>query len=337
MKLFKRIFSAITIFSVVLAACSCSNEAAVEAEIQIPVLEGGTASAFSTAVVEIKDIEVTQKVGGSIGYIYADTLFTDFESNIIEYKAERGQQLKEGDVIAVFDSSSLDYDYTSQKILADDAYAKYLSSGSEKARLEYEIQSKKLEYIQYQIDNFTIKAPYDCIVTGTESFTAGEVVNAGTPVCTVARENEIYLYTSENTDLFKVGTRVEAKFGTNEAYKARAVMVPDAGRRDDNERRGSVNINKCVSFKFEDGELERLINDVDNVITAGWATIIVPTVQKYSVMTLPEEAVATFSGSTYCSILNNGMQVRVPVEVSGVYNGSAVIVSGLREGDEVVY
>ncbi len=336
MKFFTRRFLTCTAMAALTALCSCSQQEAVDAEIHIPVLEGNAAAAYNTAVAEITDIEETQNVGGSIGYVYADSLYTDFESNIIEYCVTRGQTLKEGDVIAVFDSSSLDYDYNSQKILADDAYAKYMSSGSEAARLEYEIQAKELELMQYKLDQFTIRAPYDCIVTSADSFTTGAVVPAGTKICTVAKEGEIYLYTSKSTDLFHVGMAVKAKFGTNESYSGRVVMTP-GGDRGGRTERGSVNINECVTIKLDDGELERLMSEVDNVITAGWATIIVPTVQKYNVLTLPEEAVATFSGSTYCSILNNGLQTRIPVEVEGIYNGLAVIRSGLEEGEEVVY
>ncbi len=321
--------------SAVALCSSCSQQAAIDAEIKIPVLDSGSGYSYNTATAQITDIEETQNIGGGIGYIYADTLYTEFESNILEYNVQRGQKLKEGDVIAVFDASSLDYEYQNQKILMDDAYAKYAATGSEAARLEYEIQSKALELVQYRIDQFTIRAPYDCIVTAADSFATGAVVPYGTKICSVAKEDEIYLYTSSNTNLFNVGMQVEAKFGTNESYRGRVVMVP-GGEKIRGER-GTININECVSIKLEEGELERLISEVDNVVTAGWGTIIVPVVQKYNVLTLPEDAVATFSGSTYCSILNNGIQVRIPVEVEGIYGGLAVIRSGLSEGDEVIY
>lgn len=336
MKFSTRRFLTCAAITAITMLTACSQQEIIDAEIHIPVMDGNTAAAYNTAVAEIADIEETQNVGGSIGYVYADTLYTEFESNIIEYCVTRGQTLKEGDVIAVFDSSALNYDYTSQKILTDDAYAKYMASGSEAARLEYEIQAKELELMQYKIDQYTIRAPYDCIVTGADSFAAGAVIPFGTKICTIAKEGEIYLYTSKSTDLFKVGMAVKARFGTNDFYSGRVVMTP-GGDRGGRTERGSVNINECVTIKLDDGELERLISEVDNVITAGWATIVVPTVQKYNVLTLPEDAVATFSGSTYCSILNNGLQTRIPVEVEGIYNGLAVIRSGLDEGDEVIY
>ena len=324
MKLFNR-----KLFTAVMATAllsSCSAQEAVDAEIHVPVFEGGAVSNFETATVEVTDIELTQNVGGSIGYVYADTYYTSFESNLIEFNVKRGDKLKEGDIIAVFDSSSLDYDYTSQKILADDAYANYLATGSEAARLEYEIQKKELELLQYRKDEFTIKAPYDCIVTNIGDFVVGSVTEYGEEICTVAKEDEVYLFTTKDTDLFKVGMSVEAKFGSNDTYSAHVVSIPEPGSR-----------NNIVTIKMNDGELERLMEEINNVVSAGWATIIVPTVQKYNVMTLPEEAIAKFSGSTYCSIMNNGLQIRVPVEVEGVYNGLAVIKNGLREGDEVVY
>ncbi len=326
--------SALAIIIAIASLSACSNEAAVEAEIKVPVLEGGSTINYNTATVEIKDIEETQNVGGSIGYAYADTLYIDFKSNVVEYVAERNQSLKKGDPIAIFDSSALDYDYQNQKILADDAYAKYLSTGSQAARLEYEIQAKELELLEYKIDQYTVRAPYDCIITSLDTLAPGAEVKPGTKVCTIAREGEVYIYTGKSTELFQVGMTVEAKFGSD-GYKGRVVMIPEERKsRGDG---GGKDINRNVIIKLEEGELERLVEEVDNVVSAGWATIIVPTVQKYNVMTLPEEAVATFSGSTYCSVMNNGMQVRIPVEVEGVYNGLAVIRSGLEEGDEVIY
>ncbi|MBQ8904473.1 MAG: hypothetical protein IJY73_09375, partial [Oscillospiraceae bacterium] len=97
------------------------------------------------------------------------------------------------------------------------------------------------------------------------------------------------MYSSKNTELFHVGMSVAVKFGTNDEYSARVVSVPEKGARSS---RGSTNINTCVVIKMDDGELERAISEINNVVSAGWATILVPTVKKYNVMTLPEEAIA---------------------------------------------
>lgn len=325
----KRFFAALAAAGLVTLS-GCGTDEAVKAEIKIPILENG-AEEYQTAQVERRDISQTATVAGKIGYIYADELLTDFSANIIEYRAERGQALKEGDVIAVFDSSSVDYDCTSAKILADNAYASYQATGSEAARLEYEIRQKEYELALYQKDLFTIRAPYDCIVTSTASFETGAVVEAGERVCTVAREGEIYVTTDESKDNFRTGMAVSVKFGSSGEYKARVVMTPDGSSG----KRGSVN--SQVVMAFEEGELERALSEVDNLISAGWATIVVSTAEKYDVLTLPSEAVKSFSGSDYCMLLDNGERVRVPVELGGVYGSYAVILTGLSEGDVVAY
>lgn len=330
----KNRFSAVLAASVLFCA-SCGTREAVDAEIRIPILSDGSAAEYRTVSVTFGDLEQTSNIAGNIGYLFADQLFTETESNLIEYCAERGERLSAGDPIAVFDSSSLDYDYNNQKALADSAYADYLSSGSEAARLSYEIETKKLEYLEYQRDQFTIRAPYDCVVTAVErGLEVGSVVPEGTLVCTVAKEDEVYVYTTENTSAFRTGMPVKVKFGSSGEYSCRVITVPEEGARNG---RGSVNPNACAVLGFEEGELERLIAEVDNVLTAGWATLIVPTVQKYDVMLLPEEAVKNFSGSTYCSLMDGGRRVRIPVEVDGVYNETAVILSGVSVGDEIAY
>ncbi len=321
----------IAVFAAGLFALSgCGTDEAVKAEIKIPILEEG-AEEYQTAQVERRDITQTATIAGKIGYIYADELLTDFSANILEYCAERGDKLKEGDVIAVFDSSSVDYDCTSAKILAENAYASYLASGSESARLEYEIRQKEYELALYRKDGFTIRAPYDCVVTSTASFETGAVVESGERVCTVAREGEIYVTTDEGKENFRVGMSVSLKFGSSGEYKARVVMTPDSS----DGKRGSLN--NQVVIAFEDGELDRALSEIDNLISAGWATIIVPTAEKYNVLTLPSEAVKSFSGSDYCMLLDDGERVRVPVELGGVYGSYAVILTGLSEGDCVAY
>lgn len=331
----KRKFLTALFAAAVLLLSSCGAQEAVDAEIRIPILSNEGAAEYETVSVTRGDLVQIANIAGNIGYLYADQLFTETESNLVEYCVDRGQRLSAGDPIAVFDSSSLDYDYNNQKVLTDSAYADYLASGSESARLAYAIEAKKLEYMEYRKDQFTIRAPYDCVVTAVErGLEVGSVVPAGTLVCTVAKEDEVYVYTTENTAVFRTGMPVRVKFGSSGEYSCRVVTVPEKGARS---ARGSVNPNACAVLDFEAGELERLFSEVDNVIAAGWATMIVPTVEKYDVMLLPEEAVKSFSGSTYCSLLDGGRRVRIPVEVDGVYNGTAVILSGVSVGDEIAY
>lgn len=306
----------------------CESER-IEQEIKLPILEGET-EGYNTAVAEKRDFIETKSIGGSVGYVYSEALLTVAESNILEYNAKKNQSFKEGEVIAVFDSSALDYDYKNQKILTDDAYSAYAASGSEISRLKYEQEKLKLELIQYKIDQYTIRAPYDCVIASNKSFEIGSVVGAGQEVCTVAKPDEVYVFTNDSVNLFSTGRTVKLKFGTDKAYNGKIVMTPEgSGRRS--------GLNSAVIIKFEDGELEKVLDEVGNIVSAGWVTIIVTAVEKYNALAVPAEAVLKYSGSTYCYLSGKNGRARIPVEAGETYGGYTIINSGLTEGDIVSF
>ncbi len=319
------LLAALLVFST--AACGSEN---VDAEIKLPILENNSGEKYTTAAVEKRDFVETKSIGGNVGYIYAQTLTVPGDANILKYHVKKNNKLKEGDIIAEFDSSALEYDYENQKIVTNDAYYVYTSSGSEASRLTYEQEKLRLDMLQHQIDSYTIRAPYDCVVTKVEGFAMGQAVSKGTPVCSVAKENEVFVYTNDNVNLFSTGASVKLKFGTDTAYSGKVVMTPDGDGG-----RGSINSSAVIAF--DEGELDKVLKEVGNVVSSGWATIIVTAFEKYNVLAVPEDAVMQFSGSTYCYIMDNGNRVRIPVETGDTYGGYTIILSGLSEGDTVSY
>lgn len=314
--------------ALVFSLSGCESER-VEAEIKLPILEG-EGEGYNTAVVEKRDFVETKSIGGSVGYVYAEALLTVAESNVLEYNAKKNQRFNEGEVIAVLDSSALDYEYKNQKILVDDAYSAYSASGSEISRLKYEQEKLKLDLIQYKIDQYTIRAPYDCVIASAKSFEIGSVVGAGQEVCSVAKPDEIYVYTNDNVNLFSTGRTVKLKFGTEKSYSGKIVMTPEGSGR-------KSGLNSAVIIKFEDGELEKVTEDVGNIVSSGWATIIVTTVEKYNALSVPADAVLQYSGSTYCYLSGKNGRARIPVEAGETYGGYTIINSGLTEGDIVSF
>ena len=318
------------ILAFALTLCGCARELPPEAEIQIPIFDDSSASvSYRTAQAELRDFTSTLSLGGQVEYAFADTLSVPYDTNILSYEVKKGDVLKKGDTIAVFDPSAFSYDYQNQKIITDSAYSRYLSSGSEASRLEYETENARLGLIQYHIDEYTVKAPYDCVVTSVERFEIGAAVEAGTPVCSVARQGDVYICVNDNKDVFAVGMPVGLKFGTNEVYSAKAVMTPEP-----NARRGT---NSAVVIKFDEGEYERAVNDVGNIVAAGWVTVLVDSFKKYAALCVPSDAVMQYSGSTYVYLDNNGDRARIPVETAEELGGYTIILSGLSEGDTVSY
>lgn len=311
----------------VLLASGCADQR--KAEIKVPIFESNSGADYETAAAERRDFIKTASIGGEVSYAYADGLCLENQSNILEYRVKKNDRLKEGDVIAVFDSSALNYDYQNQKILTDNAYSRYASSGSELDRITYEQEKLRLEIIQSRIDSYTIKAPYDCIVAEVRGFATGSVVEAGTEICRVAKEEEIYVTVKDSASSFSAGTSVKLKFGTKTEYSGKVVMTPEKGAG-----KGNI-INSRVLIKFDEGELPKIIEEVGNIVSAGWVTVITVVYDKRNILCVPDSAVKQYSGSAYCYMVSDGERVRVPVEPGDSFDGYTIILSGLSEGDIV--
>ena len=324
----KKIFALITA-ALLITAGGCSGKA-VGSEIKIPILDGDSSKSYKTAEASYHDLSQNMTMAGNVEYAFADVLSIDYDTNVLEYNVKKGDLLKAGDIIAVFSSADMTYDYQNQKILADSAYSRYISSGTEAARIEYEIESERLNMIQYKIDSYTIRAPYDCIVTSTERLQTGNNVSAGTPVCSVAKPDEVYVTVEQNKERFALGTPVQLKFGSNDTFTGRVIMEASNGAG-----RGSVN--GKVLIAFDEGELDRATGSVGNLVSAGWATVIVKVYNKHNALCIPKDAVMLYSGATYCYYANDGTRTRIPIEVGDTVDDLTIVLSGLAEGDIVSY
>lgn len=92
----KRKFLTALFAAAVLLLSSCGAQEAVDAEIRIPILSNEGAAEYETVSVTRGDLVQTANIAGNIGYLYADQLFTETESNLVEYCVDRGQRLSAG-------------------------------------------------------------------------------------------------------------------------------------------------------------------------------------------------------------------------------------------------
>lgn len=322
----KKILAVVCALACVFTVVGCEDE--VSKEIKIPIYNDSEGENYKTATVELRDIVATKSVAGEVGYIYAEPLRLPAESNILEYKVKKGDKLSAGDVIAVFDSSDLQYDYNNKQILVNNAYSKYAASGSQLDYANYMRLKSELDLIGYEIEQYTIKAPYDCVVTKAEYFNIGSVVEGGKTVCTVAKPGEVYIYAKNNHEAFATGANVGLKFGTNEIYEGTVVMTSTGGRN---------GLNSYTVIKLKDGEYERVNEEVGNIVSSGWATILATTYEDYDVVCIPDEAVVKVAGETYCYIMSNGRRSRISIELGQSVDGYTVVLSGLAEGDVISY
>lgn len=327
----KALFITITIVSLIFTSCS-KTQSAIENEIKIPIYESSqkTYDISNTVTAATMDLVSTEAVPASIGYLYADEIRCQKDSNILEWNAAINGKYNKGDILAVLDASPLTYDYNNQKTLTDSVEQNFLRTGSETDKLKYLIMQKELERIEDLIDDYIIKAPYDCVVVSTERHKTGDTVQQGDLFFSISRTEDVYIYCNQNTSLFRLGSDTTVRLN-NTDYYGKVVSCPASLPV-----QSSRSMRNTAIIKMNPGELERLLADIPNAVTAGWATVYVTSAEKYNVLAVPEGAVKNYNGKIYCNVVQNNEIVQVNIETELSINGFTVILSGLDEGD-VIY
>lgn len=343
----KKISCAFLPLALVLSS-GCSK--GVEGEIEIPIYDGVQREDYKTYEVKRMNLSSGEKTGAALGYALSDSLYTPAGGNLVSYELSRLQELKEGDVIAVLDSSSLDYTYRRQEIMTQAAYEESLASGTEAARLEYEYQKAVLDSIQYQIDSYTIRAPYDCVVSDAAPLKAGEELEEGTYICSIAHPDEIYAYIGapskkEESDKYRLGAKVTVTL-TGNSYEGTIVSVPNSGSYKFDLKYTKENMlfeapktgptaadsSRNIIIGFEPEVLEKILEETPNAVVAGWATVNYITRELNNVLAVPMGAVSNRENA-YVYLIKDGDRIQMPVDVGGTIDGYTIIVAGLKEGD----
>ena len=351
----KKITKSAAAAALALFLTACSSQGTVDGEIQIPIYH--PEQLFSTATAERRDLSSAQTVAGTIGYAFSDALSTAHDGNLISINVNQYQELKKGDVIAVIDSSALNYVYLEQEIITEAAYEQYLATGSQADRLNYEYELARLNAVQYEIDSYTITAPYDCIVTDVVRMVEpGTELTAGTYICSVAYPDDIYVYLqvdpkSDPPSPFQLGRKVSVTL-TGAAYEGTVVSFPvstaykygeeytvqSLGWGGNNNPLGgptSADSRRYAIIGFEPEVLGAMLEETPNAVVAGWATVSVITEQMNNVLCVPANAVKR-RDTSYVYLYENGQKIQIPVAAGATIGGYTVILGGLREGDQVV-
>ncbi|MDR0197933.1 MAG: hypothetical protein LBI36_06940 [Oscillospiraceae bacterium] len=316
--------------AILLLLTACTGDVGVaEGEILIPSFDtpGGQAR---TAAAEVRDLVSQSVFPAEFGCPFAETVSSPVEGNLLEFDVNI-REYKEGDVIARIDASELGYDRAGKQASADAAYSRYAASGSERDRLAWLIELEELAKIDYVIEKHTVKAPYDCVVILNEEHSLGEYIPAGLVLAVIARRSEAFVFIKGSPDGFAVGMAVDVTMGAF-SYTARVVSCLSSAPA-----YSAAAIERLTIIKPDEGELEKIFEDTPGALSAGWATVYATLTEKLGVLTVPDAAVMSDANRSYCILLQNGERMRVAVETGDSINGYTVILSGLSEGDVVVF
>lgn len=325
--MFKRSAALILITGILsLTLAGCKGSSAAE-EIRLPIY-GEAEVNFEVATAQIMDISETQSMGAVIGYPNPDVLYYPAASQIVSYSAIKGKSVAEGDILAEINSADLDYEINNQQTVVNAAYGR--ASSSETARLTYEIEKYTLDMLLAEKERYIIRAPYDGIITDTNRGNVGDEVEAGDVCCTIAPEDRVEVYIDGgDASKLRFGQQVKVRIdGTD--YAAEVVQAPDVAPAS-----ASNNAARRAVFRLEDGVMDRLREENEMAIAAGWATIFATTERK-NVLAVPDAAVKTSGSFSYVTMVDGEERYRLNVTVGQSLGGYTEILNGIAEGDLVM-
>ncbi len=320
--------AAAVLLALVTLLSACSGKGNGDAEIQLPIY-GAEAVRYEIAKAEYMDISETQSMGVTIGYPYSVYLTYPGDALVKSFSALKGRAVTEGEVLAELDSSQLDYDISNQQTIVDAAYQSSLAGGRA-AQLQYEIEQMKLDMMLDEKESYTIKAPFDGIISQTQAVTEGSEVAAGTLCCAVSEvsKTEIYLE-GAGASQFRYGQPVQIKIDST-MYDAVVAQAPDSAPAT---AYGSAA--GRVVFDLGEGVMEKVIEEAPMAVSAGWATVYV-TDERKNVLAVPDSAVKSNGSQSYVTLLDGEERFKLRVTAGASLGGFTEILDGISEGDVVI-
>ena len=349
----KKLLSVITaamIFCVLLVSC---GEVSVDDEVYIPIRTGNkvnynTAHAIKGTILE----QVT--LDGSVTTPYTvDLSFTQMGGKIVELNIRQDFEVKEGDVIAVLDSTELEDEIVIQKLKLDSAQATYdnlRAQGANKNDIEFAKIDLDIEQYEYDVlvekrEFLVLRAPFDGRITSVNNYRVGSSINQYAALCTISDSSKVCLTARDSRGLLTnvaFGTRVDIAQGAISSTTGRVVdtITTEAGGWGNGFGFG-------FGFDFGGGDMPSEVttyviqcDEEIEFLDIGGIEVTFTTLRRDDAIIVPADAIyeATDAGnvtSSYVNVLMNGIKVQTPVTVGIISGEKAEILNGL-DGSETL-
>lgn len=323
-----------TVLLVFLAACSATE--------QETTTENGTR--VRVVAVETMEVKTTRfedriRINGNVD-AYEDALISVETAGQVRYVADRGQQVKKGDVIVRLDDTLLKASFQAAKTgydLANDVYKRQaaLYADSVISTLQY-LQTKaqrdqaaaQLAAIEKQLADSELRAPFDGRIEDRLT-NVGQFVGPGTPVLRLVNTAKVKItggVPERFAGLITQGTDVEVNFRSYDIQSKKANV------------RFAGNIINPDSRTFPVEVV--LDNNGGNIKPRMVVEMRVLRNNFEDVMVIPRTAVQRDENNLTVFVVRseNGHQIGVqtPIELSFTSGDFAVVRSGLQAGDHIV-
>lgn len=309
--------------AVLLALTGCSRSATEE--IRLPIY-GGSEISYEIAEAKYMDLTETNAIAATIGYPYATNLVFPAEAQVVSTSVINNSYVHEGDVLAELDSSALDFDIDKQKTIVNAAYNASLSGGTA-AQLQYQIEQLSLDMLLAKKDSYTIRAPFDGVITFSLRASVGSVVEEGGYCCSISPADMAAVYIEGGQAAqFRFGQKVQVKID-GVTYDATVAEAPDSAP-------DTAGVQRAV-FDLGEGVLGKIYEETPLAISAGWATVYV-TETRDNVLAVPDSAVSSTASNSYVTVVDGEERYKLPVTVGKSLGGYTEIINGISEGDIVM-
>mgnify|MGYP000000789295 FL=1 len=318
----KKIAAALAATALLLTGCA---RKATTDEIQLPIY-GADEVQYEVAAAKYMDLSETESSGVSIGYPYAVYLTYPGDALVMSYNALKGREVTAGEVLAVLDSSGLDYDISNQQTIVNAAYEASLAGGRAE-QLQYQIEQKKLDMMLAEKEKYTITAPFDGIICQAYAIGEGAEAKGGDVCCAVSEVSKTEIYIDGGD--YRFGQKLQIRID-DDMYDATVVEAPDVAPATAYGQSA-----QRVVFDLGEDVMAQVLEEQQMAVSSGWATAFVTTERK-NVLAVPDSAIKTSGTESYVTLVENGERYKLKVTTGVSLGGYTEILNGISAGDVVL-
>lgn len=295
---------------------------------------------YKTAVVEKGTLVVSVVGSGQAEAVSQVDLKPVIAGDAIEVKGvyvKNDQEVKRGDLIALLDSKDAMKAVRNASLSLETAKNKYTQAerdlkndkinqlGLDAQEISVQQSENSLADAREKLNDYSIKAPFDGIVTGL-SVGVGDSVSRSDILASVITKDVHAVVAINEIDAaqVKVDNKVTIKLSalSDATLTGKVTKIDTIGKT----TQGVVSYNAEISFDEQ--------NDLLKPGMSVSASIIIEV--KQNVVIVPNSALKNKSGQNYVETLAGASPVQVNVEVGMANNTDTEIISGINVGDKVI-
>lgn len=264
---------------------------------------------------------------------------------INEFYVHAGDEVKEGDEICSIDTTDIEYQIKLKELDRERAYlnAQLLYENGctqteyDHAYIDVELLDIELEKLYEQLEEATLTAPSDGIISAVADVRVGDTVSTGETIVTIMQTEDLYIAVSPNDlSAFPMDTEVQIRID-DEYYDGKVFMTPDelSALKEENADDHSEADESALQY-----EADKIYVCFTGEAPADAVGVLADTIlvqdRAEDCIVISNNLIKTVDGENVVYLLKDGEKVAATVEV-GLQTGSqSEIISGIEEGDEII-